>query len=79
MRCGKRHASMVIGVLLVSAFVQCSENKNLVYKKKYIMGTVFEIAAYDQSPEHAADAIEKAFNEIVRLDDLLSDYKPTAR
>jgi thiamine biosynthesis lipoprotein len=76
MRCGKRHASMVIGVLLVSAFVQCSENKNLVYKKKYIMGTVFEIAAYDQSPEHAADAIEKAFNEIVRLDDLLSDYKP---
>lgn len=40
------------------------------------MGTVFEIAAYDQSPEHAADAIEKAFQEIVRLDDLLSDYKP---
>jgi thiamine biosynthesis lipoprotein len=40
------------------------------------MGTVFEIAAYDQSPGHATDAIEKAFQEIVRLDDLLSDYKP---
>jgi len=47
-----------------------------VYKKKYIMGTVFEIAAYDQSSEHASNAIEKAFQEIVRLDDLLSDYKP---
>ena len=40
------------------------------------MGTVFEIAAYDQSPGHATEAIEKAFQEIVRLDDLLSDYKP---
>ena len=40
------------------------------------MGTVFEIAAYDQSPGHATDAIEKAFQEIVRLDDVLSDYKP---
>ena len=40
------------------------------------MGTVFEIAAYDQSSEHASQAIEKAFQEIVRLDDLLSNYKP---
>jgi thiamine biosynthesis lipoprotein len=40
------------------------------------MGTVFEIAAYDQSSEHASKAIEKAFQEIVRIDDLLSNYKP---
>jgi len=40
------------------------------------MGTVFEIAAYDQSPEQSSKAIEKAFQEIVRLDDLMSDYKP---
>jgi len=40
------------------------------------MGTVFEIAAYDQSPEHSSKAIEKAFQEIVRLDDLMSNYKP---
>jgi thiamine biosynthesis lipoprotein len=56
--------------------VQGSENQALVYKKKYIMGTVFEIAAYDQSSEHASKAIEKAFQEIVRIDDLLSNYKP---
>ena len=40
------------------------------------MGTIFEIAAYDQSSEHASHAIEKAFQEIVRLDNLLSNYKP---
>jgi FAD:protein FMN transferase len=40
------------------------------------MGTVFEIAAYDESSEHASHAIEKAFQEIVRIDDLLSNYKP---
>jgi len=40
------------------------------------MGTVFEIAAYDNSSEHAANAIEKAFQEVVRLDDLMSNYKP---
>jgi len=39
------------------------------------MGTVFEIAAYDPSPERASKAIEEAFREVVRLDDLLSNYK----
>jgi len=76
MRCDNRRAATLISFFLIASFVQSSENQVLVYKKKYIMGTVFEIAAYDQSSEHAANAIEKAFQEIVRLDDLLSDYKP---
>jgi len=47
MRFNKRRAA----VLLVSSFlfipsVQGSDRQILVYKKKYIMGTVFEIAAY---------------------------------
>src|ERR1700739_5008793 len=76
MRCDKRRMAARVCFFLVASFVQSSENQVLVYKRKYVMGTVFEIAAYDQSPEHAANAIEKAFQEIVRLDDLLSDYKP---
>ena len=76
MRCGKRHASVITSIVLVASFVQCVQSQSLVYKKKYAMGTVFEIAAYDPSPEHASRAIEKAFQEIVRLDGLLSDYKP---
>jgi len=48
----------------------------LVHKTKYIMGTVYEIAAYDDSPAHASAAIDKAFAEIVYLDGLLSNFKP---
>jgi FAD:protein FMN transferase len=76
MRCDNRPATALVSLLLIASFVQASENQVLVYKKKYIMGTVFEIAAYDQSREHASNAIEKAFQEIVRIDDLLSNYKP---
>jgi thiamine biosynthesis lipoprotein len=80
MRCDKRRATLLVCFFLIASFVQSSEqiseNRVLVYKRKYVMGTVFEIVAYDHSPEHATDAIEKAFQEIVYLDDLLSDYKP---
>jgi thiamine biosynthesis lipoprotein len=48
----------------------------LVHKAKYIMGTVYEIAVYDDQPERASRAIDKAFAEIVRLDAMLSNYKP---
>jgi thiamine biosynthesis lipoprotein len=76
MRCDNRRATALVSLLLIAFFVQASENQAPVYKKKYIMGTVFEIAAYDQSREHASNAIEEAFQEIVRIDDLLSNYKP---
>jgi thiamine biosynthesis lipoprotein len=76
MRCNNRWAVALISFFLIASFLQCSANQVLVYKKKYIMGTVFEIAAYNRSSEHASHAIEKAFQEIVRLDDLMSDYKP---
>ncbi len=76
MRCDNRRATALISFFLIASFVHGAENQVLVYKKKYIMGTVFEVVAYDQSSEHASDAIEKAFQEIVRIDDLLSNYKP---
>ncbi len=76
MRCDKPRATVLVGFFLIASLLQSSENQVLVYKKKYVMGTIFEIAAYDQSSEHASNAIEKAFQEIVRLDDLLSNYKP---
>ncbi len=75
MHCDKRMAMVTAFVLLIACSVQCSENPSLVYRKKYIMGTVFEIAAYDASSERAAKVIANAFAEIVRIDDLLSNYK----
>jgi thiamine biosynthesis lipoprotein len=67
-------------VLVTSLFfiprAHSSGRQILVYKKKYIMGTVFEIAAYSRSSEHASGAIEEAFQEMARLDGLMSDYSP---
>lgn len=47
-----------------------------VHKKKYIMGTVYEIVAYDPSPERASLAVDKALQEVVRLDGVMSNFKP---
>lgn len=47
-----------------------------VHKKKYIMGTVYEIVAYDPSPQRASLAVDKALQEIVRLDGVMSNFKP---
>lgn len=66
---------LILLCLSISSNLRASDSPVLVYKKKYVMGTVFEIVAYDQSSEHASKAIEKALQEIVRLDDLLSNYK----
>jgi FAD:protein FMN transferase len=48
----------------------------LVHKAKYIMGTVYEIAVYDDQPLRASQAIDKAFAEIVRLDAVMSNFRP---
>ena len=53
-------------------------NQLLVHKTKYIMGTVYEIAAFDDSPAHASQVMDKAFAEIVTLDNMMSNYKPVS-
>lgn len=77
MRFDKRWTvALVVFCFALGSNLQSSEKKFLVYKKKYIMGTVFEIAAYDAVSEHASASIERAFQEVVRVDDILSNYKP---
>ena len=80
----RRGSSRAPGRLLwfvLSSFVLVSATNSepatsFVHKKKYVMGTVFEIVAYDDSPVRASDAIDKTFQEIVRLDEVMSNYKP---
>jgi thiamine biosynthesis lipoprotein len=67
---------IVIVILSVGSSAQSSVKPILVYKEKYVMGTVFEIAAYAESSEQASVAIDKALQEIVRIDDLMSNFKP---
>lgn len=75
MRFAKLPLAALILFCCIAAGVQRSQVPQLVYKKKYIMGTVFEIAVYDQSPTHASAAIDRALQEIVRIDDEFSNYK----
>jgi FAD:protein FMN transferase len=77
MRFDKRWvAVLLVSLLSFGSSAQSSDHQILVYKKKYIMGTVFEIAAYSRSSKQASVAIERAFQEIVRLDGLMSNYSP---
>src|SRR5215472_8948262 len=69
-------ATLVVVFVSFGSSGQVSQKKHLVYKKKYIMGTVFEIAAYGESSEQTSIAIERAFQEIIRIDDVMSNYKP---
>ena len=70
---------LAAGLLLASSTLlpaSTSEPPALfVHKQKYVMGTVFEIVAYDQSTLRASEAIDKAFQEIVRLDSVMSNFK----
>jgi len=66
-------ALLLLGVAALARVPQ--PQTPLVHKTKYIMGTVYEIAAYDPSPIHASQAIDKAFAEIARLDVVMSNYK----
>src|SRR6478752_3135534 len=75
MRCNSRWIPALLVFFASAANLQSSPSPRLVYQKKYIMGTVFEIAAYDESPQHASTAIDQAFQEIVHVDDELSNYK----
>lgn len=75
MHFGRRRAAALLLLFASAASVQSSEKPVLVYQKKYIMGTVFEIAAYDHSFQHASAVIEQAFQVVVHIDDEFSNYK----
>ncbi len=66
-----------IGVALplpqLFAFPRISD-RVLVHRAQYIMGTVVTIAAYGLSAAHAHHAITKAFDELRRLDQMMSLY-----
>jgi thiamine biosynthesis lipoprotein len=67
---------LILVCLSVGSANEPHEAATLAHKKKYIMGTVYEIVAYDASAERASRAIGKALEEIARLDGVMSNYKP---
>ncbi len=54
------------------------EKKELFKEKRLVMGTYAEVAVYDTDKEKAARAVDEAFDEMERLDGLMSNYKTTS-
>ena len=75
MHWNKRLALAVLSCVLMTG-VTAAQSPTFVHKKKYVMGTVFEVVAYDDSVEHASAAIDEAFQELTRLDKIMSNYMP---
>ncbi len=69
----RRFLVLVIGL---SAAGISAENLPFIHKKRYAMGTVYEIVAYDRSVARASAAIDKALDEVIRLDNVMSNFKP---
>jgi thiamine biosynthesis lipoprotein len=74
------HWTRVIGGLIclfvvLASTSLCSAATPFIHKKKYLMGTVFDIVAYGESLPRVSDAVDKAFEEMAHIDDVMSDYK----
>lgn len=59
-------------VLFLIVLVGCSSNLNKVEKSKDLMNTTFIITVYDNDQQKAEAAIQSAFDEISRIESLLS-------
>ena len=70
----KRLAAFLVAAVFC-ATLACPQSAPLIHQQKYAMGTVFEIVAYCSSAD-TATILEKALDEVVRLDQIMSDYKP---
>ena len=70
----------IAALLISSVFIQVpevsSQTAAFVHKKRYAMGTVFEIVAYGDPAGRASSAIDQALDEVVRLDNVMSNFKP---
>lgn len=76
MRWNRATAAVFLVALGSFALAQSPSQAPPIHRQKYVMGTVFEIVAYDNGSHSAVEAIDQAFHEIVRLDGVMSNYKP---
>jgi len=69
-------AALLSPLFLLPVSQVSSQSKPFVHKKRYAMGTVFEIVAYNDSVARASSAIDRALDEVVRLDKVMSNFMP---
>jgi thiamine biosynthesis lipoprotein len=69
-------AALLTPSLLLAVSEVSSQSMPFVHKKRYAMGTVFEIVTYSDSVARASSAVDQALDEVVRLDKVMSNFKP---
>ena len=69
-------ACVSLMTLPVSTILCSAQGATFVHQKRYVMGTVFEIVIYDEDLPMADAAARAALDEVVRLDRVMSNYKP---
>jgi thiamine biosynthesis lipoprotein len=75
MRWNKAVARLVCPCVILVSTGLSSASAPFIHKKRYIMGTVFEIVAYGEPLSRLSEAVDKALEEVARLDEVMSDYK----
>jgi thiamine biosynthesis lipoprotein len=69
-------AYLSLVTLPVSTILCSAQSATFVHQKRFVMGTVFEIVIYDEDLPKADAAARAALDEVVRLDGVMSNYKP---
>ena len=75
MRFAERTAFVSALLLALSASADTA-SLSMVHRQRYAMGTMFDIIVHHPSRASAEDAVEKALDEVVRLDALMSHFNP---
>ncbi|MCD6507467.1 FAD:protein FMN transferase [Candidatus Poribacteria bacterium] len=66
---------LITSLVLAIDLLGCGSDVRKVSETRELMGTFVEITAYDRSPSEAKRAIDLAFKEMERIDQLMSTYK----
>lgn len=66
----------IISFLLILLFTGCAKQPAEVYDARVMLGTVVEIKVIDADPQKAKQALENSFNEISRIEKLMSHFDP---
>src|SRR5262245_58982628 len=69
-------AFLPLALLSISTTLCLAQGNPFIHQKRYAMGTVFEIVIYDDDLPRADAAAHAALDEVVRLDGVMSNYKP---
>lgn len=66
----KKNRFIVFILLILSIFlISCGKELEKIEESKFLFGTYIKIIVYSDNKEKAMDSIEKAFNEIQRIDE----------